>query len=298
VTRINACWRSVCPLVVVFLLVTSIGINSQATALSPAKCSKIGATKTVKGVKYICAKSSKQLIWTKRSTSSNLKFFFNKRVGDTCNIAGSIGFTGGGLAICKAGTVRYAMRSDIPAAPVGGYTKRPSWYPTLAQMGGLQTEPTCAPSSIKFTYSVLPLDQIAPIVPYGAVIFDHVTPIDHGYIGIKSLFKEQADRTESDWVPVVAPADGTIIELGSLGSPTSNRVVIQHGCNLVSVYMVLNKLTGVLASYANQVESTGGAKINLPIKAGQEFGRQRDNPLDFNILDGTQWLSGIAEPYS
>jgi len=194
--------------------------------------------------------------------------------------------------------VRYAMRSSLPATPAGGYTKRPAWYPTLAQMNGLQTEPTCVPSSIKFTYSVLPLDQITPIVPYGAVIYDHVTPIDHGYIGIKSLYKEQSDRTEADWVPVVAPADGTIVELGSLGSPTSHRVVIRHGCNLVSVYMVLNKLTGVLAPYATQVESSGSVSISLPIKAGQEFGRQRDNPLDFNIFDGTQWLSGFAEPYS
>jgi hypothetical protein len=280
------------------LLIAPFVANSQATALSTGTCSKIGATKTVSGIKYICSKSGQQLVWAKDSAGSNSTYFRSKRIGDGCNVPGLVGSNGGGLFICSGGKVHYAMRSDIPAAPVGGYTKRPSWYPTLAQMTGLQAEPTCKPSSIKFTYSVMPLDQIAPIIPYGAVIGDHVTPIDHGYISIKSLYKEQSDRTDADWVTVVAPAAGTIIEVGSLGSPTSNRVIIRHGCNLVSVYMVLNKLTGVLAPYAAQVAKTGSANINLPIKAGQEFGRQRDNPLDFNIWDGTQWLTGLAEPFS
>ena len=290
--------RSRWSFVVACLLIAPFAADGRAAATSAAGCSKIGATKTVSGIKYICSKSGKQLIWTKSSVSSNSNYFRNKRIGDECNVPGLVGSTGGGLFICTGGMVRYAMRSALPAAPAGGYTRRPSWYPTLDQITGLQSEPTCKPSSIKFAYSVMPLDQIAPIIPYGAVIGDHVTPIDHGYISIKSLYKEESERTDADWVSVVAPAAGTIIEVGSLGSPTSHRVIIRHGCNLVSVYMVLNKLTGVLAPYANEVARTGRANINLPIKAGQEFGRQRDNPLDFNIWDGTQWLSGFAEPFS
>ncbi len=220
------------------------------------------------------------------------------RIGGECSGTGLLGSNGGGLLICKKGVIRYAMRSDVPPAPLGGYTKRPFWYPTLSKLTGLRTEPTCRPSSIKFTHSVLPLDQITSIVPYGAVIGDHVTPIDHAYIGIKSLSKDPSARTQSDWVAVVAPAAGTIIELQSLGSPTSHRVIIGHGCNLVSVFMVVNKLTGVLAPYAQQVKRSGKANINLAIKAGQEFGRQRDNPLDFNIWNGTKWLTGYAEPFS
>lgn len=283
--------------IIAFSLVISFGSDSQAATSPAAGCSKIGATKTVNGIKYICSKSGKQLVWTKLSTRSNS--YDNKRLGSACSGAGLINSGGrGGLFVCKGSMVRYAIRSDVPAAPAGGYTKRPAWYPTLAKLTGLQTEPTCKPSSITFTHSPVPLDQIAPIIPYGAVIGDHVTPIDHGYIGITSLNKEQSERTEADWVPVVAPAAGTIIEVGSLGSPTSHRVIIRHGCNLVSVYMVLNKLTGVLAPYAQEVARTGRASINLPVKAGQEFGRQRDNPLDFNIWDGTQWLAGFAEPFS
>jgi hypothetical protein len=289
----------------VSFLFTSTGMNASNTISARATCSKAGIIKIVKGVKYVCSRSGGRLLWTKSvsgstgSTNTTSSFFYDKRVGDACSAPiGNYGFTGGGLVICKAGIVHYAMRSDVPAAPVVGYLKRPDWYPTLAQMNGLQTEPTCLPSSIKFTYPIVPVVDIAPIIPYGTVIGDHVTPIDHGYIGIKSLYKEQADRTDADYVPVVAPADGIIVELGSLGASYTHRVVIEHGCNLMSVYMVLNKLSGVLAPYAAEVESKGSVSIHLPIKAGEEFGQQRDNPLDFNVFDGTQWLSGYAEPYS
>jgi hypothetical protein len=62
--------------------------------------------------------------------------------------------------------------------------------------------------------------------------------------------------------------------------------------------MVLNKATGVLADSFSKLSNNGFMSLSIPIKAGEEFGRQRDNMLDFNIFDGTQWLSGFANPYS
>jgi hypothetical protein len=130
------------------------------------------------------------------------------------------------------------------------------------------------------------------------MVADHVTPIDHAYLGLTSLAIPQASRTDNDYIAVTAPADGVITELSSLGSPTSHRVVINHGCNIYSVYMVLNKATGVLADSFSKLSNNGFMSLSIPIKAGEEFGRQRDNMLDFNIFDGTQWLSGFANPYS
>ena len=232
------------------------------------------------------------------SSADDKSYLYGKRLGMSCSKDGVFGLVDGALAVCANAKVRYAMPSDIPATPAGGYTSRPSWYPSLAQQLGKTNEPTCAPSSIKFTSPVIPLDKIAPTVPYGAMIGGHVTPIDHEYLGVQSLFKALASRTESDYASVTAPADGTIIELSTLGSPTSNRVVIDHGCNVVSVYMVLNRPSGVLASYAAELASKGSVSVNVPIKAGQEFGQQRDNALDFNVFDGTSWLSGFANPFS
>jgi len=57
--------------------------------------------------------------------------------------------------------------------------------------------------------------------------------------------------------------------------------------------MVMNKVTGVLASLAAQAATSGYLKANVKVKAGDEFGRQAETALDFNIFDGTQWLSGF-----
>ena len=179
--------------------------------------------------------------------------------------------------------------------PAGGYTSRPSWYPTLTQVFGV-AEPTCAPSSISFTSPVIPIDKLAPSIPYGMMISEHVTPIDHGYLGLTSLSIPVGSRTESDYVKVTAPADGVITELSPLGraGEGSNRVTISHGCGLWSVYMVLNRPSGLLASAYQEMLSKGSVKVNIAIKAGQEFGMQRDNALDFNVFSSTEWLSGFV----
>ena len=220
------------------------------------------------------------------------------QLGSSCSKEGELGWNGMLVAICKSGKIRYAISSDFPKTPNGGFTSRPTWYPTLSQVmsGPSASEPTCSPSSIKFTKPVVPLDKMVASIPYGMMVGGHVTPIDHAYLGISSLSKAQSERTDADWVAVTAPADGTILELSSLGNANTSRVVINHGCNLYSVYMVLNKPSGVLAKYVDELASKGFINLNLKVKAGDEFGRQRDNMLDFNVFDGTQWLSGFANP--
>ena len=222
------------------------------------------------------------------------------QLGSSCSKEGELGWNGLLVATCKGGKVRYALSADFPKTPVGGYTSRPQWYPTLTQVlsGGNSAEPKCSPSSIKFTKPVLPLDKLVASIPYGMMVGGHVTPIDHGYFGISSLAKSKSERTEADWVPVTAPGDGTITELSTLGAPDTNRVTINHGCNVYTVYMVLNKPSGVLAKYVDELTAKGSVSLNVKVKAGDEFGRQRDNMLDFNVFDGTQWLSGFANPAS
>jgi len=220
------------------------------------------------------------------------------QLGSSCSKNGDIGWNGIMTAICKNGKVSYALSSDVPKTPTSGYTSRPDWYPTLSQImdGPSASEPKCSPSSIRFTKPVVPLDKMAASIPYGMMVGGHVTPIDHAYLGISSLSKAQSDRTEADWVAVTAPADGIIIGLSSLGNANTSRVVINHGCNVYTVYMVLNKPTGVLAKYVDEIASKGSVNLNIKVKAGDEFGRQRDNMLDFNVFDGTQWLAGFANP--
>ena len=234
-----------------------------------------------------------------QSMPSDTQVLYMKRIGMSCSTNGVFGYTGGMLAICKNNIVKYALPTDVPPAPAGGYKTRPSWYPTLAQQLGMTSEPTCAPSTIKFTSPVVPIAQMVASIPYGMMIGGHVTPIDHGYLGVSSLSKPEATRTEADYIPVSSPAAGTITSVQNLGIPTSIRVTIEHGCNVSTVYMVLNRLSGVLAPYAEELKANNASKsLSIPVKAGEEFGRQRDNMIDFNVWDGTQWLSGFENPYA
>ncbi len=206
----------------------------------------------------------------------------------------------GYLLVCgSAGTFRYALAEDMPATPPGGFVTRPAWYPPLSDVFRANAPPSCPASGrVTLTHSVMPVDQLGPSTSQGAMIFEHVTPIDHGYIGIKALDKPLAQRTEADYVPVYAPADAEIIEISLLGSARSIRIVMAHGCETYSVIMVLNRLSGVLAHLQDQLQTQGRVTTHINVLAGDKIGEQRDNPLDFAINDGAAWLSGFVAPMS
>ena len=233
--------------------------------------------------------------------ASSLSFAANTpgaRFGSACQPNQTA--SGGYLLICSsAGRFRYALPEDIPPAPLGGHIERPAWYPPLSEIFRAINPPACPASGrVTLTHMIVPVDQLSASTPQGAMIFDHVTPIDHGYIGIKSLDKPFSTRTEADYVPVYAPADGEVIEISSLGSPTSTRVVIAHGCSTYSVIMVLNRLSGVLANFQAELTANGRVTTKIAVLAGQKIGEQRDNPLDFAVNDGAKWLPGYLAPFS
>ena len=130
------------------------------------------------------------------------------------------------------------------------------------------------------------------------MVGDHVTPIDHGYIGVKPLDKPSATRTDADYVRVTAPADGEVIEISLLGSPTSIRIVLAHGCETTSVFMVINRLSGALGYLQDDLLAQQRLSPHIRLLAGEEFAEQRDNPLDFSLHVGTRWLHGFVAPFS
>ena len=262
-------------------------------------CDSADARTTINGAEAICMlNSAGELSWQVASTTQPTNPTPNTpavmaQVGAACDTPGSTTFVNE-LYVCKNGKWGFPVPGDLPIPSDGS---KPDWYPSLDTLSS-QPEATCPNSDITFSHSFLPIDQLDASIPYGAMIYDHVTPIDHAYIGIKPLSKAADTRTEADYLPIVAPADGVIMNAGSLGSPTSHRVVISHGCGVYTVYMVVNRLSGVLAAVADQVQSQGNLQLDIPIKAGEEFGQQRDNPLDFNVWASESWLRGFANPLS
>ena len=207
---------------------------------------------------------------------------------------------GGYLLMCSdAGVFRYALHEDIPPAPEGGYVERPAWYPRLSEVLRPTNPPACPTSGrVTFTSPVIRLEDLLPIVPQGIMVTDHVTPIDHGYIGVKPLAKARTSRTEADFVPITAPADGEVIEVSLLGSPTSIRIVLAHGCETYSILMVVNRVSGALAYLHDDLMAQRQLRPDVRVLAGEELGEQRDNPLDFSVHDGAAWLSGFVAPFS
>lgn len=274
-----------------------------------SSCDTLGEQAEADGYLLECTATDNGSFWIAKgpvgqdSTGNNgdgSDFGSTATLGASCDANSELTWTVIGVVVCDDGAYRFAVPDDFPPTPPRGYTSRPDWYPTLTQiLGAGRPEPSCASSTVKFTHPVVPLEQLTTTIPYGAMLGDHITPIDHAYLGIKSLEKPETQRTEDDYVDVAAPADGTITELSSLGAPWTNRVTIDHGCGVYTVYMVLNRPTGVLANAYEEMTAKGGyLPLDLPIKAGEVFGQQRDNPLDFNVFDGSQWLSGFAAPAS
>ena len=221
-----------------------------------------------------------------------------QRLGTPCT-PGALAYSSFLLACAENGTFRYALHDDVPPAPEGGWVERPEWYPRLSEIFQAMTPPACPASGrVTFTSPVVRVSDLLPIIPQGAMIGDHVTPIDHGYFGITPLARPRASRTEADYVPVYAPADAEVIEVSLLGSPRSIRVVLAHGCEVYSIYMVLNRLSGALAHLQDDLLAQGQLRPLVHLLAGTEFAEARDNPPDFSVHDGAQWLTGFVAPFS
>ncbi|MDO8795149.1 MAG: hypothetical protein Q7J25_11070 [Vicinamibacterales bacterium] len=219
------------------------------------------------------------------------------QVGAPC-APGEFGY-GSGLLVCaEGGTFRYALHDDVPPVPDGGYTSRPAWFPTLAQQFGRPATACPLTGRVTFTHPVMAVGDVTSTIPQGMMVREHVTPIDHGYFSPRTLAIPRALRTDTDWLPVYAPADGTITEVSLLGSPTSIRVTIEHACETYSIYMVLNRVAGVLGSLHDELMVRQYLNVSIPVLAGTLFGEQRDNPLDFSVHDGAAWLSGFVAPFS
>ena len=211
----------------------------------------------------------------------------------------------GYLLVCgSTGTFRYALPEDVPPAPEGGYVQRPAWYPRLAEVMRSDNPPVCPLSGrVTFTSPPIRVEDLLMTEPQGIMIGDHVTPIDHGYISIKSLAKPLANRTDADFVPVSAPADAEVIEVSMLGGAantvaTNIRVVLAHGCETYSIFMVLNQLSGALAYLQDDLVAQRQLAPYVRLLAGEEFARQRDNPVDFAVQVGASWLPGYVAPFS
>ncbi len=143
--------------------------------------------------------------------------------------------------------------------------------------------------------SPMKYEDIGIIIPMGATIGGHVTPIDHMY------FQPIIFHSAPDSYGVVADADGIISSIGLEGQPTDGsvnrynkyRIVMYHSCDFYSIYNLITSLsprimgiTGVISAGSNW----GGA---IPVKRGELLGKIGGQTLDLSVNYDTVTLDGF-----
>ncbi len=131
-------------------------------------------------------------------------------------------------------------------------------------------------------------EDFSMIIPYGLVIGDHVTPIDHQYFS-PTIFNSPRDKYE-----VYAMADARLVSIEPRVKPeyTEYRLVFTISCRLFYYYDLVTSLTPELkAEYDKQ-----GRSVNISIKEGQLIGRIGGQTLDFAVWDTTIVLPGFVDP--
>ncbi len=170
---------------------------------------------------------------------------------------------------------------------------------STAEKAGSQLAGNNCSGSGPVTLSVSPMkaEDISSIIPYGLMVNEHVTPIDHQY------FAPASYSSPRDSYEVRAPADGHIVSIqhrtsggGSFynGRVTDEyRVVIDYSCTFLSYFDLLTSLTPDIQS---KVGAQQNVNVNIPVKAGQVIGKIGGQTLDFAVWDTTKTLTGFLVP--
>ncbi len=126
------------------------------------------------------------------------------------------------------------------------------------------------------------MEDFVFILPYGLMVGDHVTPIDHQYFS-PTVFNSPRDTYE-----VRAMADSIIVELQPRVKPeyTEYRFVFSISCTLFYYYDLVTSLApDVRKAYEEARSGSFKKPINFPVKAGQLVGRIGGQTLDFAVWD-------------
>lgn len=147
----------------------------------------------------------------------------------------------------------------------------------------------------KLTTLPMKYEDFSIIIPYGLVVGDHVTPIDHQY------FSPAIFRSPRDMYEVRAMADSTIVEIQPRVKPeyTEYRFVFSISCSLFYYYDLVTSLSpDIKKVFDESDEGTFKKSLNIPVKAGQVIGRIGGQTLDFAVWDTEKILPGFVNPKS
>lgn len=136
-------------------------------------------------------------------------------------------------------------------------------------------------------------EDFSMIIPYGLVVGDHVTPIDHQYFS-PSIFDSPRDLYE-----VRAMADAHLVDVQPRTKPdyTEYRLVFSISCRVFYYYDLVTSLSPEIKKEFDLTRNGLFPKpLNIPIKEGQIVGRIGGQTLDFAVWDTEVSLPGFIDP--
>lgn len=133
------------------------------------------------------------------------------------------------------------------------------------------------------------MEDFSMILPYGIMVGDHVTPIDHQYFS-PTVFNSPKDTYE-----VRAMADATLV--GIEGPPReSYRLVFSMSCKLFYYYDLLTSLAPEIKAEYDKLPGEFSKQVNIPVYEGQLIGKIGGQTLDFAVWDMDVVLPGFIVP--
>ncbi len=156
--------------------------------------------------------------------------------------------------------------------------------------------------TVMFGTSPMDPKDVGDVLPYGAMIGDHVTPIDHMYFS-PIVFNSPRDTYE-----VRAIGDGVVtaisrrtIQVSDKGKgkakPEEYQLKFWHTCDFASYFDLVTSLSPRFkAEFDKHVQQGDWAKVEMKVTEGELVGRIGGQTLDFAVFDYTKQLPGFIVP--
>ena len=145
---------------------------------------------------------------------------------------------------------------------------------------------------VRFTEAPADPADLSHIFPLGLMTGSHVTPVDHQYYYWADV------NTSLERYTVHAPADGVVVEVDLMRD--DYRVIIEHSCEVFTIWIHLEELAGPLA-YLNDILSSANqySYDRIPVSAGEIIAYDGGtNGFDFSVHDDRVLLPGFVDPLS
>ena len=156
-------------------------------------------------------------------------------------------------------------------------------YPSLGSIFSSECD-SAGPTA--YTNGIGDPAQWSHIVPLGAMITTHVIPVDHIYV----YYPHGSQGNPLGTYSVTVPADGTIVRVEDFRVSNDYpypdyRVVIEHSCDLYSVFIHVGELQGAAAEAAAGAADDGEWQGRISVKGGEVFADESEVPgFDFSTF--------------